>query len=552
WVRLLIIFGLSVITIILGLVPVEVMKRLLDIAIPSKDINMVATMIVVVFVTHLILLVVNYIQDLMITRLNLNITKKMQTDFFSKLLHVPFSYHSHYNQGQLMERVIDDTEEITGSAFDLVLSPILDIVSVLITIAYMFIVSSKLTLVALAFVPVFIIMTIPVNRIIRKKYTAIKTKYGDIYNVIQEKLAGLKESVTNNQGEYEKKDLDKQLQSYNDLQYDYERFSIKLQSIMEIIGDFAPYTILLYATYLIIEGSFEVGTLLAFAMLMPRLFGPVQELAGKEFEIQTLRVTAERVFSILHDAKPVKEGKDALEQEGDITFKDVSYRFDQTAVLSGVNLTIPKGKMTAIVGESGVGKTTLLHLLLRTLEAKTGKITIDGKDISDLRTDSLRHNIAIVNQEPFLFSETVLHNIVYGHPELHRTMNDIKSAADITNIHKTIMGLPQGYNTKLDQVSRLSAGQKHRITLARAIVREPKVLLLDDPTSGLDKESVRHLIDALEKLKKKTVVVVTNDINILQKADKVVMLTKKGEKTIVTEGTHKGLIKNAKYRKLLS
>src|SRR3989344_2191470 len=340
WKKLIFILATSGIGIVLSLIPVEIFRRLIDIAIPAKDLPMVFNMLLIVFGIHLILLVIGYIQDLTITKLNMDITRKMQSDFFNKLLHVPATYYEQFNAGQLMERVIDDTEETVDSTFDLILTPILDVIGIIITIIYMFITSAQLTLVALAFVPVFILITFSVNRIVRKKYTKIKNSYADVFNIIQEKFARVKEVITHNQVKYETNDLTKHIKSYNDLEYDYEKFSLKLGSVTSIIADLAPYAILVYATILIIKGKFEIGTLLAFSMLMPRLFEPVQELAGKELDFQTLGVTAKRVFSILHDAKIMPEGEKKLKEgevEGRIEFRKVDFDFPETKLFQKFN-----------------------------------------------------------------------------------------------------------------------------------------------------------------------------------------------------------------------
>ncbi len=558
WMQLVFILVISVVSMVLSLIPIEILRRLIDIAIPNKDLAMVFNMILVVFAVHLVLLVAGYVQDLMMTRLQMNITRKLQGDFFNRLLHLPATDYAHFNEGQLMERVLDDTEETVDSTFDLVLSPILEIVSVIITIVYMFLVSPRLTFVALAFVPVFIIVTFSVNRIVRRKYSVIKNAYANVYKVVQEKLASIKEIITHNKSDYETKDLARNIKSYQDFRYDYEKFSLKLGSITSIIADIAPYTILLYATYLIIEGSFEIGTLMAFSMLMPRLFDPVEGLAGKELEFQTLGVTAKRVFGVLHDAKIIPEGKEKLNEgdvRGEIEFKNISFDYPEVKLFNNFNLKVEPDQLIAIVGGEGVGKSSLFNLLLRTVRTKKGKIFLDGKDISKYKTDSLRHHIAIVNQKPVLFSDTVLYNIVYGHPESKAAMKDVFNVANMVNIHKSILRLPKGYKTHIDEASgRLSAGETHRITIARAIIRNPKILLLDDPTAGLDAESVQHLVNSLENLKKgRTILVITKDVNVVKKADSIIVLDRKGNTTFVKEvGRHETLLKDKLYRELLS
>ena len=293
----------SMLTIFLGLVPIELFRRLIDVAIPAKDLHMVLIIVVAVFIIHLIILFIGYFQDIVMTKLSLKITRMVQTDFFSGLLWLAPRQRIRFKQGQLMERIMDDAEEIVDSTFDLILTPALDVISLLIVLVYMFIVSPSLTFVALAFVPIFILMTLPVNQLIRKRYTAVKIKYAGIYSVVQERLGRMNQTVKLKKTQQETAYLDKHLKSCYDVEYDYEKFSAKLGSVISLISGIAPYMILIYAAYEIIEGRFQIGTLIAFSMLIPRFFGPVQELVGKEFEFQTLEVTAKRVFGIIKEKK---------------------------------------------------------------------------------------------------------------------------------------------------------------------------------------------------------------------------------------------------------
>ncbi len=306
WGQLTFILFMSILTISLSLVPIELFKRLIDVAIPTKDLQMVLTIVGVVFAIQLILLAINYFQDIIMTKMNLKITRMIQTDFFSGLLWLAPRQRARFKQGQLMERMIDDTEEVVDSTFDLILSPILDIISLLIVLIYMFIVSPHLTFVALAFVPVFILMTLPVNRLIRKRYTAVKKKYAEIYSIVQERLSQMNQTIKLKKTEQETAYLNKHLKNCYEVEYDYEKFSAKLGSVISLISGIAPYVILIYAAYEIILGRFQIGTLIAFSMLIPRFFGPIQELVGKEFEFQTLEVTAKRVFEVFKKKKEPK------------------------------------------------------------------------------------------------------------------------------------------------------------------------------------------------------------------------------------------------------
>lgn len=287
-----------------GLVPIEIFKRIIDEAIPAKNISLVFIMVGIIIGTHITKLIIRYFHDLLLTKMQLDVARNMQIDFFKKYQETKTTK---FDTGQLMEIIIYDVKEVTKSVFNLIISPILDIIGILITIAYMFTVSPILALVSIAFIPIFLGSIIPVNKIIRKEYTQIKKAYAKIYSTFEKKLIKFSNVLKTNSHKKERKDLDKKIKQFDNVDYDFKKFSIKIQSYLELIGDIAPYTVLLVATYLIIEGRFEVGTFIAFSMLMPRLFGPVKSLASKEVEFQTLIVTAKRVFGKLDKATQKKK-----------------------------------------------------------------------------------------------------------------------------------------------------------------------------------------------------------------------------------------------------
>lgn len=307
WGTVIFVLLISIITTFLSLVPIELFRRLIDVAIPSKDLQMVLMIVGTIFAIHIVLLFISYFQEIILTKLNLKITRKLQVDFFSGLLWLSPQKHARFKEGQLMEKIIDDTDEVVDSTFDLIISPCLSIISLLIVLVYMFIISSHLTFVALAFVPIFVLMTLPINRILRKRYMVVKNKSAEIYTIFEDKLSRISQIIQHKTANEEEVDLDKHLKNCYTVEFDYEKFSAKLDGVVSIVSDTAPYIILIYAAYEIIQGRFQVGTLVAFSMLIPRFFGPVQELVGKEFELQTLEITAKRVFEILIKKKVPKQ-----------------------------------------------------------------------------------------------------------------------------------------------------------------------------------------------------------------------------------------------------
>lgn len=290
WIKIILLFFITIVLMCLNLIPIEIFKRLIDDVIPAKDLQLVLYMVAIILGTHFLMLIISYFQNLMLTKIEYDVNRSIMVDFYKHLEHNPLKL----NDGQMMERIIDDVNEVTGSTFDLIISPILEIIGIFIVLIYMYVVSPHLTFLAVIISPLFILIILPVNKIIRKKYAHIKKEYAKIFGIIQDKISLI------SQGKYTvraSKSLDGSIKKYNDVQYSYDKFSLKLNSFISILSEIGPYSILVYATYLIIQGVFDVGTFIAFSMLVPKLFGPVKGLAHKQIEIQTLLVTSERVYS---------------------------------------------------------------------------------------------------------------------------------------------------------------------------------------------------------------------------------------------------------------
>jgi len=551
-------FMFNVVTIILSLVPIEISKRLIDEAIPSKDLNTVISMIGLIIVIYVIIIFISYAWNISRVKFPMLIARHIREDFMKKLLHIPFSHHTNLSEGQLMEIILDDVGDLVDDTFELILTPILNLVAVLITLTYMFYTSATLTAVAFAFLPLFLITTIPLNNLLRKQYQQVKSKSSNLYSSVEEKLAGLNDIITHNKVDYETEDFIKKVREYQDAQYNYSVLSTKLESTITIIGNIAPYIIILFAIYYIITGKFEVGTLVAFTMLAPQLFEPIKELTRNEMNLQELVVSSKRVFSIVHDAKNIQDGDIDITPKslkGEIEIRNVNYGYYDTKIFDNLSMKIKPNRITAICGKNGIGKSTIFNLILRTLDPKQGEVLLDGKNIRQFKITSLRHNIAFVSQKPFLFSNTIMYNILYGHSNMNASIEEVIKAAKDANIHDVITNLPKGYHTHINETTNLlSQGQAHRITLARANLRVPKIYLLDEPTLGFDTKSTNHLLEVLQRMKKnRTVIVITNDINITKFADKIIILERKGDNTAVeSTGIHKELLKKSKiYRELI-
>jgi ATP-binding cassette subfamily B protein len=301
--------------------------------------------------------------------------------------------------------------------------------------------------------------------------------------------------------------------------------------------------------YLVVQGEITIGTVVAFLGYIGGLFGPVQGLSSIYSTIRKASVSLEEIFRILNIQEHLGDSADAREIEsikGDVTFDNVHFRYSQSGrpLLDGIALDVKAGESVAIVGPSGSGKTTMMALLMRFYDPVQGRILLDGQDLRTLKQSSVRRNIGVVLQDPLLFNDTVFANIAYGRPEA--SMSEIEDAAKAAYAHDFIMRLPEGYNTKVgERGGVLSGGERQRITIARALLKDPPILVLDEPTSALDTESEEAVQSAIDNLMHgRTIFVIAHRLSTVINADRIIVLK---EGRIVESGTHADLVRLGGY-----
>lgn len=470
--------------------------------------------------------------------------RDMRNELFEHYQKLSFKFYDEHKTGQLMTRISNDTFDLAElyhhGPEDIVIS-FLNFIGAFIILVN---INAKLALVAFLFVPV---MGIYGFYTAKKMYAALKKssdKIGDINAQVEDTLGGIRvvKSFTNEEVEKKKftyendRFVESRRKGYKAEAYFYDGL-ISFTQLMTI-------TIVIFGAVSIVKGSLDLADLLTFLLYIVILIEPIQRL-GNFIRLYQQGITGfnrfMEVLEVTPDIQDAPNAVDLIRVQGEIEFKTVSFKYkeDYDHVLKNISLKINVGEYVAIVGPSGVGKTTLCSLIPRFYEVSVGQILVDGQDIKKLKAKSLRENIGIVQQDVYLFSGTVLENIRYGKPEA--TEEEIVIAAKHANAHEFIMALPHGYSTDVGQRGvKLSGGQKQRLSIARVFLKNPPIIIFDEATSNLDNESEKAVQRSLERLiKNRTTLVIAHRLSTIRNAKRILVLTDNG---IEEQGTHEELI----------
>ncbi len=477
----------------------------------------------------------------------------MRQDLYNHLQKMSFKFYDNNQTGQLMSRVTNDLFDITEMAHhgpeDLFLSVVMFIGSFIIMLRMHW----KLTLIAYIFVPIMVAFAIIVRRKMRQAQRRVRRRVADINAKLENSLSGIRVAKAFANEEHEKEIFQQGNSEFRGAKKESYKYMGLFQTGLDTLGNVLNVTILVFGGIFFVRGEINATDILTFVLYISTFMKPITKLSNFTQQFETGMTGFERLLEILDTDPDIqdKPGAKTLDNvRGEIRFNNVtfSYNEDDAKVLHHIDMTIPAGKMVALVGPSGGGKTTMCHLIPRFYEVEGGSITIDGKNIQDVTMRSLRKNIGLVQQEVFLYSGTIRENIMYG--RLDASEEEMIEAAKAANIHDFIMTLPNGYDTDIGQRGvRLSGGQKQRIAIARLFLKNPPILILDEATSALDNETEVKIQKALDRLAEgRTCLVIAHRLSTIRNADQIVVITSEG----VTEtGTHETLLaQNGTYAKL--
>ncbi|MDF2671305.1 MAG: transporter permease [Paenibacillus sp.] len=528
----------------LGLVYPILLRYLIDEVIMKEQFSKVTLlaflMISAVAVKATLLFVFGHLGGKAGNRIALNLRNAL----YRKLQALSFTYYDKAKTGDLMSRVTGDLETVRHF-IGYELSHMFNFcASILFGTAVMFTISWRLTLFVVMTMPLLIFLAIRFQNRIQPALRSIRTSVSELTATAQENISGVRTVKSFGREPYEVAKFGRRSESFKDASTNTSNILAQYIPMMEWTVNLSVVMLMGAGGYLVLKDSLSLGELVAFFSLVWYIIGPLWHTGHHISMYSQFKTSAERLLEILHQYVQIKDKENAkplaaINVKGHVKFENVSFSYDaKVAALKQIDLDIQPGKAIGILGGTGSGKSTIIQLLMRAYDVKEGRITLDGDDIRDLRLNDLRREMAFVFQETFLFSSTIRNNISYGVEEV--SMEQIVAAAKLGQAHDFIMELPEGYDTVVGERGLgLSGGQKQRIAIARALIKRPRLLILDDATSAVDMETEYEIQRGLSSIEGCTVIIIAHRISSLQHADEIVVLH---EGEIVERGTHRDLL----------
>ena len=518
-------------------------RNIINDIIPNKQIKLLFVFAIVLTLIFLIKAGLNYFMQYWGHVVGVRMQADMRRDLFDKLQDMPNKYFDNNKTGVIMSRIINDLLDISELAHhgpeDLFISLVMLVGSFIILCT----INVPLTIITFAIIPFLLFYTIHKRNKMKKAFKETRVKTGEVNATIENSISGVRVTKSFGNKAYEMEKFDKSNGIFKKAREHAYKAMAEYFSGMFFLVDMLELIVLIAAGYFTYLGKINVGDFAAYLLYIKMFLQPIRKLINFNEMFQNGMSGFERYEEIMNEEneKEIPNAKDLKDVKGKITIKDVTFRYDnKESILENFNLDIEAGKMVALVGPSGGGKTTICNLIPRFYDYESGQIFIDDVDISTVTLKSLRENIGIVQQDVFLFTGTIKENIMYGNP--NAIDEEVIGAAKNACLHDFIMGLEDGYDTFIGERGvKLSGGQKQRISIARVFLKNPAILILDEATSALDNVTEYEIQKALEELSKdRTTLVVAHRLSTVKNSDEIVVLTDKG---IEERGTHEELIK---------
>jgi len=507
----------------------------------------------IVILTALLKNLFNFLGSLHITNLRNGVLKDLRQDLYKKIIHLPVSYYSDRRKGDVMARMLGDVGEVQNSFFQILELIVREPLTIVFSIVAMFAISPKLTMFVFVFIPISGFIISRVGKNLKSKSQRAQQESGVFISILDETLSGLKVVKSYNA---ENNFIHKFNTSIDRLLVLANKISNKnnlASPLSEFLGILTIASLLWYGGHLVlVEKSLSGTAFIGYIALAYTILTPAKAISKATYQVKGGLAAAERVFVLMEEVNTITSKENAVKKDtftDKITLENINFRYEEENVLKNFSIEVPKGKTIALVGQSGSGKSTIANLLTRFYDVNEGKITIDGTDIRDLEITSLRNLIGLVTQDSILFNDTIKNNILLG--KENATDDEVWAALKVANAYDFVMALPNGIETNIgDAGNKLSGGQKQRLSIARAVLKNPPIMVLDEATSALDTESEKLVQIALENMmQNRTSIVIAHRLSTIQKADNIIVM-QKGQ--IVEQGTHNELInKNGMYARLV-
>lgn len=536
----------SVVVGVIASSPVPLIQKTFDDVIVQKDFFMLKVIPIALVILYSVKAVLVYVQNIIVLGISAELEVRVRGQLFAHIHKLPFNFFEENETGQLLSRVMNDVAIMQSTITRLLKEAIQNFVTLVALLGWIFYLKWDWAVISILVVPV---MVLPIGNIARKlRKLAHKGQeiLGNVNETLLESFSGVKVVRAFGMESMEER-------KFNNINENFLRVvkkNIKYVEItspfLELLGVMGASVILWYGGFQVLTDKVSQGTFIAFIVGLFMMYAPLRLLFKIYASVQSSLAGAERVFSILDlDEEKTKEGdKELINFNHSIKFQNISFKYPSrnAAVLTKINVTVEKSKILAIVGMSGAGKTTLVDLLFRFHEPFAGSISIDGINIKDYTLKSLRHSLALVSQETFLFNDSIRKNIAYGRPDASE--NDIIQASKAAYVDYFVSEFEEGYDTIIGERGvKLSGGQRQRIAIARAILRNAPILVLDEATSALDSESEKSVQSALHNLMRhRTTLVIAHRLSTITSAHSIIVLDK-GE--IVEVGTHEKLLSSS-------
>ena len=502
-------------------------------------------MVSIIIITFLLKNIFNYLSMFFITFLRNGVVKNIRNDIYEQMIKLSLSFYSEKKRGDIVARISSDVQELDNSFLSIFELIVKDPLMVLFTLISMFLISPKLSLFVIIFIPICGFVISVVGKSLRRKSLKVQKEQGQFISLVDETLSGMKIlKIFNAEKKFFKKFTDSTNRFYKFSNSVLNRKNLA-SPLSEFLGISSIAGVLWFGGIMVLkENSLDASAFIVYLGLAYNILTPAKSLSRATYKVKKASAAAERIFHIIDNETMVVEDKNAQNIESfssGIEMNNITFSYEDETIVDGLNLKIPKGKSFALVGQSGSGKSTLANLICRFYDVSSGSINVDGINIKNLKKDALRNLIGLVTQDSILFNDSIKNNLLIAKPEA--TNEEIIECLKIANAWEFVSKMPDQIDSNIgDSGNKLSGGQKQRLSIARAVLKNPPILVLDEATSALDSESEKLVQNALENLmKNKTSLVIAQRLSTIQKADKIIVL-EKGK--IIESGVHKELMKN--------